>query len=51
MLYGTKILEVKCQHERKLSVAELRMLGWMYGKTRSNRIMNDSIGESWGNTY
>lgn len=50
MLYETKHREIKCQHESKLSVAEVRILHWMYGNTGRDRIRNDSIGESRRNT-
>jgi len=39
------------QHENKLSVADMRMLCWMCGKTRRYKIRNENIGESWGSTY
>ena len=35
----------------KLSVAEIRMLRWMCGKTKRDRIRNVDIRESWGSTY
>jgi len=37
-----------CQHENQVSVAEMRMLRWMSGKTRHDRIMNDTIRERVG---
>jgi hypothetical protein len=49
MLYGTKCW--KSQHENQVSVAEMRMLRWMSGKTRHDRIRNDTIRESGGSTY
>jgi len=33
MLYGTECWAVKSQHKSKVSVAEMRMLRWMSGKT------------------
>jgi hypothetical protein len=36
---------VKNQHESKLSAAEMRMLHWMFGKTRHDRISNENIRE------
>jgi len=36
---------VKNQHKHKVSVAEMRMLRWMCGKTRCDRIGNDDIRE------
>ena len=50
-MYGTECWAVKNQHENKLSVAEMRMLRWICGKTRLDRIRNDNIRESWGSTY
>jgi hypothetical protein len=37
------VVRVKNQHENKLSIVEIRMLCWMCGKTRQNRIKNDDI--------
>ena len=51
MLYGTECWAVKSQHESKVSVAEMKMLRWMSGKTKKNRIRNDTIRESGGSTY
>ena len=48
MLYGTECWAVKCQHESKLSVAEMRMLRWMSGHTRQERIRNECIREKVG---
>ena len=48
-LYGTKCWAVKSQHENQVSVAEMMMLRWMSGKTRHDRITNDTIRErEWG---
>lgn len=35
----------------KINVAEMTMLCWMCGKTRRDRIRNDTVRESWGDTY
>ncbi|KAM7490942.1 hypothetical protein LguiA_033863 [Lonicera macranthoides] len=48
MLYGTECWAVKSQHENKLSVAEMRMLRWMSGKTRKDKIRNVTIREGVG---
>jgi hypothetical protein len=48
MLYGTKCWAVKSQHENQVSVAEMRMLRWMSGKARHDRIRNDTIRERVG---
>lgn len=42
MLYETKYWEVKNQHKNKVSVAEVRMLRWVCGKTRRDKIRNDN---------
>ena len=51
LLYGTECWAVKSQHENQVSVAEMRMLRWMSGKTRHDMIRNDVIRESGGSTY
>ena len=51
ILYGTVCWTVKSQHENQVSVVEMRMLHWMSGKTRHDRIRNDTIRESGGSTY
>ena len=33
----------KKQHTQKISVAEMRMLRWMYGKTRMDKVRNEDI--------
>ena len=48
LLYGTECWAVKSQHETQVSVAEMRMLRWMSGKTRDDRIRNDTISERVG---
>ena len=48
MLNGTDCWTVKSQHENQVSVAEMRMLCWMSGKTRHDRIRNDTIREKVG---
>jgi len=45
MLFGTECWAPKSQHENQVSVAELRMLRWMIGKTRHDMIRNDIIRE------
>ncbi|PNY04000.1 DNA repair protein rev1-like [Trifolium pratense] len=39
---------VKNQHENKISIAKMRMLRWMCGKTRKDNIRNENIGERVG---
>ncbi|KAH1193991.1 Retrovirus-related Pol polyprotein from type-2 retrotransposable element R2DM [Glycine max] len=48
ILYGTECWAVKSQHETKVGVAEMRMLQWMCGKTRQDKIRNRAIRERVG---
>ncbi|KAH1190117.1 Craniofacial development protein 2 [Glycine max] len=48
ILYGTECWMVKSQHETKVGVAEMRMLRWMCGKTRQDKIRNGAIRERVG---
>ena len=48
LLYGTECWAIKSQHEHKFNVAEMRMLRWMSGHTRKDRIRNDCIREKVG---
>ncbi|KAL5172393.1 hypothetical protein HKD37_16G045160 [Glycine soja] len=48
ILYGTECWAVKSQHENKVCVAEMRMLRWMCGKTRQDKIRNEAIRERVG---
>ncbi|KAJ7982614.1 Retrovirus-related Pol polyprotein LINE-1 [Quillaja saponaria] len=41
MLYGTECWSVKKQHSHEMGVAEIRMLRWMTGHTRKDRIRNE----------
>ena len=43
MLYGTECWAVKKQYKSKMNVAKMRMLRWMCGKTRRDRIRNERI--------
>ncbi|VFQ75973.1 unnamed protein product [Cuscuta campestris] len=43
MLCGAECWAVKKTHVRRLHVAEMRMLRWMCGKTRLDRISNEDI--------
>lgn len=38
MLYRRECLAFKNQHENKISVANIKMLRWMYGETRRDKI-------------
>ncbi|KAH1264626.1 Craniofacial development protein 2 [Glycine max] len=48
ILYGTECWAVKSQHENKVGVAKMRMLRWMCGKTRQDKIKNEAIRERVG---
>ena len=43
MMYGAETWAVKKAHEKKLEVAEMRMLRWMSGVTKMDRIRNERI--------
>ncbi|VFQ73049.1 unnamed protein product [Cuscuta campestris] len=43
MLYGAECWAVKKNHVRRLHAAEMRMLRWMCGKTRLDKISNEVI--------
>src|SRR4029450_2942072 len=48
ILYGTECWAARQQHLHKVNVAEMRMLRWMCGKTRKDRIRNEHIRERVG---
>ena len=48
MLYGSECWAVKQQHTQKMCVAEMRMLRWMCGNTRKDRIRNEFIRDKVG---
>ena len=48
MLYSAKYWATKGQHIQKMSVAEMRMLRWICGHTRKDRIRNDDIRDKLG---
>ncbi|KAF3620546.1 Phosphatidylinositol/phosphatidylcholine transfer protein SFH12 [Capsicum annuum] len=50
MLYGAECWPVKHSHIQKLKVAEMRMLRWMCGPTRGDRVRNEIIREKMGVT-
>ncbi|KAK9755495.1 hypothetical protein RND81_01G029500 [Saponaria officinalis] len=45
LLYSSECWAVKHCHIQKMSVAEMRMLRWMYGHTRKDRLGNEIIRE------
>nr|XP_016501018.1 PREDICTED: uncharacterized protein LOC107819426 [Nicotiana tabacum] len=50
MLYGVECWPVKNSHIQKMKVAEMRMLRWMCGHTRMDKIRNEDIQEKVGVT-
>ncbi|PHT40159.1 hypothetical protein CQW23_19013 [Capsicum baccatum] len=50
MLYGAECWPVKNSHIQKMKVAEMRMLRWMCGLTRGNRVQNETIRKKVGVT-
>ncbi|WMV36283.1 hypothetical protein MTR67_029668 [Solanum verrucosum] len=48
LLYGAECWPVKNAHVHKMHVAEMRMLRWMCGHTRSDKIRNEVIREKVG---
>ena len=48
MLYGSECWAIKRQQIYKMSVAEMRMLRWMSGHTRMDRIRNEVIRSKVG---
>jgi hypothetical protein len=45
MLYGAECLPTKRRHVQQLSVAEMRMLRWICGHTRRDRVRTNDIRE------
>ncbi|PHU07698.1 Potassium transporter 1 [Capsicum chinense] len=50
MLYGAECWPVKNSHIQKMKVAKMRMLRWMCGLTRGDRVRNETIREKVGVT-
>jgi hypothetical protein len=48
MMCGAECYATKGQHVQKMSVAEIRMLHWICGHTRKDRIRNDDIRNKLG---
>jgi hypothetical protein len=48
ILYGAECWATKGQHIQKMSVAEMRMLRWICGHTKKDRIRNDDIRDKLG---
>ena len=51
LMYGAETWSLKKPQEKKLEVAEMRMLRWMCGVTRLDKIRNERIRgqRKWGN--
>ena len=43
MTYGTETWAIKKSHERRMDVAEMKMLRWAHGVTRWDKIRNEEI--------
>ena len=43
MLYGTECWAVKKQYVSKMNVVEMRILRWLCGKTRRDKVRNERI--------
>jgi hypothetical protein len=48
MLYGAECWPTKSRHIQQLSVAKMRMLCWICGHTRLDRVRNDDIRDRLG---
>ena len=48
LLYDTECLAHKKQHIQKMSITEMRMLRWMCGKTRKDKVRNEDIRHQVG---
>lgn len=48
MLYGAECWPTKRRHVQQMSVAEMRMLRWICGHTRMDRVRNDDIRDRLG---
>ena len=45
LLYGVECWPIKKTHVQKMHVAEMRILRWMCGHTRSDKVRNETIRE------
>jgi hypothetical protein len=48
MLYGAECWPTKKRHVQQLSIAEMRILWWIYGNTSRDQVWNDDICERLG---
>ncbi|KAG5591265.1 hypothetical protein H5410_041779 [Solanum commersonii] len=51
ILYGTVCWLVKNSHVQKMKVVEIRMLKWMCGHTRGDKIRNEDIRDKIGMAF
>ena len=47
-MYGAEYWPTKIRHVQQLSGAEIRMLRWIYGHTRMDRVRNNDIHDRLG---
>ena len=50
LLYGTEYWVIKRHHAHKMSVAEMRMLRWICGNSRRDKVRNEDIRTKIGLT-
>ena len=50
LLYGTECWAVRKEHVNKICVVEMRMLRWMCGKTKKDKIRNELLHKDLGIT-
>ncbi|RCV29437.1 hypothetical protein SETIT_6G013500v2 [Setaria italica] len=48
MLYGAECWHTKIRHVQQISVAEMRMLRWICGHTKRDRVRNEDIRDRLG---
>ena len=48
MLYGAECWPTQKRHVQQISVAEMRMLHWICGNTRRDRVQNEDIRDRLG---
>ena len=48
MTYGTEFWSIKKQYMHKKEITEIRMLRWMCGKSRKDKIRNEQFREHLG---
>ena len=50
MTYGAECWSIKKQHVYKMDVMEMRMVRWMFGKIKKDKIRNECFQEHLGVT-